>query len=564
MKISTISTYTDWANLHGTDGYLGTERLMDWLKVAHIDTLYVRAFNGGQATYPSKVATPQVGRESNLWKIGEGGGVISRKFYQHVDFSRVDQLEMAVKLGRARGISVHAWFTLCEEDHGGGHMSAFGAKTHLRKTDRDGRSYEGTADFFFPEVQKYKLALVDEMLERDIDGILLDFVRCNATPNGDPDGYNRFGYNPEIRAAFKSEHGADPLDLSKSDKRWLSFKRAYVSDFVRKIKSKLGKKPVSIMAIPDVDNANWLCLDLPNLTRDGTVSHVMAFGMSYNPSPKRVAQDFKNLRRQVKGKATVAAGTQSYDNDPVDPEALEAAIAGAKDAGAKQFVIYEADSLVGERFLTSVRAIHLGAERRSRDIAVASIAGKPKPADWKKARLHSGFFTAIGPDRERPAGKTSFCVLRGPKSLFFRIIAEGEQGEIDAGFARAKKVYIDWLGEKHWSLTDRAHVFLDPAAGRRDFAHFIVTRQGKTLQGKRADSEWTCKWTGAAQQLSPRRWEALFEIPFAALGNAPKKGDRWGFQIIREQATEKEASSWFVSTGRRYSTPQHWGDLIFA
>ena len=198
---------------------------------------------------------------------------------------------------------------------------------------------------------------------------------------------------------------------------------------------------------------------------------------------------------------------------------------------------------------------------------MASVSGKPGPRDWSKAKSHrGGFFIAIGPDRERSSAKTSFSILRGPKALYVRIVAEGEQGEPDADFARAHQVFIDWLGDKYWGKIDedRAHFFVDPGATRRDNAHFIVTRKGRLLQGKRADNEWQGRWQGTATQAGPNRWEAQFEIPFATLGRRPKKGERWGFQVIREQAATREASSWFVSSGRNYMSPQHWGDLVFA
>jgi hypothetical protein len=564
MRISTISTFSDWANLHGTAGVLGIERIMDTLKVGQIDTVYWRAFDGGFATYPTRVARPQVGRASEVWKTGDGGGPVSRKFYQHLDARNFDALAEAARIGRERGIAVHAWFTLCEEDHGGPHLSPFGQKTHLRKHDREGRDYRGTLDFFYPEVREYKFAILDELLERGVAGVLFDFVRSNATPSGDANGIHRFGYNPEIRAAFKDAHGVDPLEIASDDRRWLAFKRSYLSDFVRTAKGRLGPdRRLSIMAIPDVDNANWLCLDLPALTADGTVGHVMTFGMTYDNDPQRVAQDYTSLRRQCHRRASVAAGTQAYDG--LDAEDFDRALAAAEDAGAKEFVLYEADTLLTDKLLTSVRATHLKAPRRSRDIKVRSLAKPPAARDWGKAEAHRGFFIILGADKPRPSDKTTFAVLRSPSALHVRVVADGPQGEIDAEFVRAKKVFIDFIGARHWSGADRAHLFVDPGASRRNFAHFLVGRAGERLQRKRAQNSWKPRWTGAAQRDTPRRWSATFDIPFASLGRRrPKAGERWGFQVIREQAATGETSGWCVNAGRYPSNPTSWGDLIFA
>lgn len=562
MNISTISTYTDWATRTGAAGLLGIERIFDWLKVAKIQTVYWRAFNGGNACYPSRVASIQLGANLPHVKIGDGGGPLSYKHFKHFDFREFDPLAEAVRIGHERGIQVHAWFTCCEEDHGGAHMSAFGGQKRFRKQDRTGKDYPGTLDFFFPEVRDYKLKLLDELLERNVDGVLLDFVRSNATPNGDADGVHRFGYNTEIRAAFAEQHGVDPLELPKDDERWLKFKCDYIGGLVRAMKSRLGERPLSIMAIPHINNPRWMCLDLPALTHEGTVEAVMGFSLSYDYGAERVAADFRQLRDQVKGSARTIAGVQAYHG--ITPGAFDAAIAAAEDAGAEDLVLYEAEALIADPLLTSVRATHLGASRRTRDVAVQGVAAAPTEGDWNAARSYTGFFLSEGADRELPTAQTSFSILRGPDALHVRIVAEGEQGAPDPEFVATKKVYIDWLrATQYWLFADRSHVFVDVGASRLDFAHFLVDRDGTRLQGKRSDGGWEAPWQGRVVQVSPRRWEAFFEIPFASLGRTPVTGERWGFQIVREQAAVREVSTWCVTTGRGGITPAHWSDLVF-
>ena len=224
MQINTITTFTDWAWLYGTAGRLGVERMFDFLTVARVKKLYWRVFNGGLAIYPSRVAPVFRGSElGNQYEIGEagtrqytlgrGGGTDSRGYLRWLDAEDFDVFAMAVETGRRRDIEVYAWYTFYEEDHGGDVCSPLGRDPAFQSTDMDGRTYPGAVEFFFSEVQEYKLAIIAELLERGVDGILLDYVRHNATPSGDADGIHRFGYNAGIREAFRAEDGRDPVRI---------------------------------------------------------------------------------------------------------------------------------------------------------------------------------------------------------------------------------------------------------------------------------------------------------------------------------------------------------------
>lgn len=80
--------------------------------------------------------------------------------------------------------------------------------------------------YAFPEVRAFKLALLREAAERDIDGINLDFLRH-------PDF---FGYEPPLLQAFQSRHGVDPRTLPANDSRWFQFRAEIMTDFVREVR----------------------------------------------------------------------------------------------------------------------------------------------------------------------------------------------------------------------------------------------------------------------------------------------------------------------------------------
>lgn len=77
--------------------------------------------------------------------------------------------------------------------------------------------------YAFPEVRAFKLGILREAAERDIDGINLDFLRHPPC----------FGYEEPLITAFKAKHGEDPRELAVDDPRWLQLRADIMTGFVR-------------------------------------------------------------------------------------------------------------------------------------------------------------------------------------------------------------------------------------------------------------------------------------------------------------------------------------------
>ena len=89
--------------------------------------------------------------------------------------------------------------------------------------------------YAFPEVREFKLGILREAAERDIDGINLDFLRHP----------NFFGYEEPLLKAFQAKYGQDPRTLAADDPRWLQLRRDIMTGFlrdVRKILNDAGKR----------------------------------------------------------------------------------------------------------------------------------------------------------------------------------------------------------------------------------------------------------------------------------------------------------------------------------
>jgi hypothetical protein len=85
--------------------------------------------------------------------------------------------------------------------------------------------------YAFPEVRAFKLGILREAAERDIDGINLDFLRHPPC----------FGYEDPLIAAFKAKHGQDPREIAADDPRWLQLRADIMTGFLREVRKLLNE-----------------------------------------------------------------------------------------------------------------------------------------------------------------------------------------------------------------------------------------------------------------------------------------------------------------------------------
>lgn len=84
----------------------------------------------------------------------------------------------------------------------------------------------GNLSYAFPEVREMKLAILREVLQRDVDGIDIDFHRHPPV----------LGYEEPLVKGFQAEHGVDPKTLPDADERWLAFRCRGMTDFMREVR----------------------------------------------------------------------------------------------------------------------------------------------------------------------------------------------------------------------------------------------------------------------------------------------------------------------------------------
>jgi hypothetical protein len=128
-----------------------------------------------------------------------------------------------------------------------------------------------------------------------------------------------------------------------------------------------------------------------------------------------------------------------------------------------------------------------------------------------------------------------------------------------------------------WNL-ECVELFLDPAARRTQYMHFIVgaapdarydARRGYDAAIEAEDKGWNAKWSSAISvDKEGKRWVAEIAIPFASLGvAAPKPGAIWAANFGRERyAGEREPQLYLWSPndlGTGFCEPLCFGEIIF-
>ncbi|MDP6503544.1 MAG: hypothetical protein QF886_08005, partial [Planctomycetota bacterium] len=419
-----ISTFTDWTAMSGCWGRTGVCRIFEQLRIAGIRDVYWRVFNGGLAMYPSRVAEAQ-GRQVYDFVVAHDEYPFSNRpvhYVREVDFNRYDSLPDAFEVAEEFGINLHLWYSIYEDEHGRAYQSKLNADLpHCRHTDREGRQYSGTFDWYYPEIRDYKLAIIDELLAYPAKGIMLDLVRHNATASADANGIHRFGYNPEIRAAFKEAHGADPLELTADDPEWLAFKTEIRTSLIREIRHRMDRRgnalELSLMLWP-LDYLPWACIDVPALTGEGAVQMLAGFSLTYSMSPDEARLHMDVLKRQCGGEdVLIMPGLSSYGgltSDHVDVFAQ-----AAEEAGAPGVMLYEADSLVKFDITPAVRVINAGRPRYKRSLQAGRVAAADAP--WDTVPVFDDFLYHFGqnPD-EVPSERTSVRLAFNDEALMIR------------------------------------------------------------------------------------------------------------------------------------------------
>lgn len=367
-------THSDWMLKPGIEwGPEGVRHVLDACKACGWSRIYWRALDGGRALYHSRLLRPG-GKwdEDSFWSPAhEQDRPIAAKFsgnlseekreallakFATLDYAHFDPLAEAVRYGRKIGISIHAWVSINEDDHGWGLISEF-SRTHpqFRWHRRDGSGYRSQLSFAFEEVRNYKLAILDEILSNyDVDGLFLDWIRTGDVrdnPQTDPQGVANSGYEQPLIEQFRRQFDLDPGQVENGDPRWVGVRAEPQTTFMRAarqlVRNRRGSLAMSVLVAhpwhyrglmdPIDGNLRGLLLDLRGWAREGLIDAAVAAGY-YRPGGTPL-KAYRALTQETEQKVEI--WTYAWVPNTVQQFQQDAAL--ARRVGAREMLLWEAD-----------------------------------------------------------------------------------------------------------------------------------------------------------------------------------------------------------------------------
>jgi Glycosyl hydrolase-like 10 len=374
LILSAPLTHSDWMLKAGIPwGMEGVKHMLDACKACGWSRVYWRALDGGRSLYKSKLMRPQ-GKwdEDNFWNPkSEADKVLLQHFtpnmtpeqrtalrnkFEALDYAHFDSLAAAVEYGHQIGLQIHAWVSINEDDHGWGIQSEYSKKhPEFRWHKRKGTAYHSQLSFAYPEVRKYKLAILKELLANyKLDGIFLDWIRTGDVrdnPQTDAEGVADSGYEEPLVKKFKKQFGIDPHEVTNSDERWVKLRAEPQTEFMREVKKLMRAQkrqiPLSLMVghpwhyrgeMNKIDgNLRGLLLDVATWAREGLMDSVVAAGYYRDGGNAEMA--YKALQKE----SGDAVNVWTYGWVPQTVSDFERDFGLAKSLGARQILFWEAD-----------------------------------------------------------------------------------------------------------------------------------------------------------------------------------------------------------------------------
>ena len=197
------------------------------------DTINFRTSVCGKVCYPSQVMDPFKGD----YRLTCNG--LARVIEQW------DPLAVAVDACRKNNLTVWAWVTLFDSYSVALEDPFFARRPDLLMRSRDGKNaLRGVPCYACPETQQYRLREAQEVSEYGVDGIFYSMHShtCCSRLDGDPEGDNIFGYNPEIVAASKERHGIDILTDEFEPHDLFKLQGEFLTDYLSAVRDVLKPK----------------------------------------------------------------------------------------------------------------------------------------------------------------------------------------------------------------------------------------------------------------------------------------------------------------------------------
>jgi hypothetical protein len=364
-------THSDWfLKPNIAWGPEGVHHMLDACKKCGWNRVLWRVFDAGRANYKSKLLRADAAPEkSSFWnpETDEEKALVKRIFpgvteerrneiiakFESIDYTKFDSFAEAIRYGHKIGLQIHAWASINEDDHGWGWRSEFAIKhPEFAWKKRNGKMYHSQMSFSYPEVREYKLELLKELLNYDLDGIFLDWIRTGDVrdnPQNDPEGVADYGYEKPNTEKFRERFGKEATSVPRDDDAWVRLRAEPQTEFMRAASRLIRKRkiPLSVMVghpwhyrglQEKIDgNLRGLLLDVNTWAREGLMDSAIAAGYYRDGGNAEMAT--RALQKETENKVDV----WTYAWMPNTVSEAEQTFALAENVGAKQILYWEAD-----------------------------------------------------------------------------------------------------------------------------------------------------------------------------------------------------------------------------
>jgi hypothetical protein len=252
FEVAAWVDHFDFAGVRQGEGYMfdtetaeGCARILDHVQEVGATTILWRNCGGANMRYQSQVDSHHHGSMLDKRRLPD-----LRVPHGWVRYGEAqpDIISNVMGMCRQRGLrgGVHWPF---EETHGAGWtVGAFNLE-HPQYWGRtvDGQPWWGRCSLAFDEVVEHKLALVDELVERGIVVLFIDFYRSGGWSPA-------YEYVEPVVASYREKHGTDPPKDAR-DLQWCRHVASYLTAFLHGLRQRLGAsgREIDLMVgIPEI------------------------------------------------------------------------------------------------------------------------------------------------------------------------------------------------------------------------------------------------------------------------------------------------------------------------
>lgn len=191
---------------------------------------------GSRANYPSKI-TELFG--TGMTEFPRRGDKLASETVRRLAEEGVNTTQVVAEACHEAGIAMYASMRMNGDypmEMWGGTFAKFANSTfwwqhpEFRQRDATGKTL-AKLSYAYPEVREFKLGILREVVQQDIDGINLDFQRHPEF----------FGYEEPMAKAFLERYGVEAAAVPLTDPRWTMLRYKIMNEFVHEVRNLLDE-----------------------------------------------------------------------------------------------------------------------------------------------------------------------------------------------------------------------------------------------------------------------------------------------------------------------------------